>query len=97
MGRDQDELAYLNKTKALNPDFPLTYFYLARIELNRGQDYNGAVALALKGLELKPEASDLPLGYFLLADLYNRLGQEALSQDYARKGQDAARSNPPQR
>ena len=37
------------------------------------------------------------LGYFLLADLYNRLGQDALSQEYARKGQEAARTNPPQR
>jgi tetratricopeptide (TPR) repeat protein len=97
MGRDGDELAYLNKTRALNPDFPLTYFYLGRIELNRGQDYNAAVALVQKGLALKPEASDLALGYFLLADLYNRLGQESLSQEYARKGQDAARANPPER
>ena len=97
LGRDEDELTYLNKTKALNPDFGLTYFYLARIELNRGRDYSAAVALVQKGLALKPEASDLPLGYFLLADLYNRLGQDALSQEYARKGQEAARTNPPQR
>ncbi|MGD0782853.1 MAG: sulfatase-like hydrolase/transferase [Candidatus Aminicenantales bacterium] len=97
MGRDDDELAYLNKTKTLNPDFPLTYFYLARIELNGGRDYNDAVALVQKGLALKPESSDLALGYFLLADLYNRLGQEALSQEFARKGQDATRANPPQR
>jgi arylsulfatase A-like enzyme/Flp pilus assembly protein TadD len=97
MGRDQDELAYLNKTKALNPDFPLTYFYLARVDLNRHQNYEEAVALVKKGIELKPDPPDLPLGYFLLADLYNRLGQEALSQDYARKGQNAARFNPPQR
>jgi tetratricopeptide (TPR) repeat protein len=97
MGRDEDELTYLNKTKALNPDFALTYFYLARIELNRGQDYNAAVALAQKGLALKPEPSDLALGYFLLADLYNRLGQDALSQEYARKGQEAARAHPAER
>jgi len=97
MGREDDELAYLNKTKALNPEFPLTYFYLARVNLNRHQNYEEAVALVKKGIELKPDPPDLPLGYFLLADLYNRLGQEALSQDYARKGQDAARSNPPQR
>ena len=54
MGRDEDELTYLNKTKALNPDFALTYFYLARIELNRGQDYNAAVALAQKGWPSNP-------------------------------------------
>ncbi len=36
------------------------------------------------------EIVDLPLGYFLLADLYNRLGDSARSLEYARKGQAAA-------
>jgi arylsulfatase A-like enzyme/predicted Zn-dependent protease len=91
-GREEDELAFLNRTKGLNPEFPLTYFYLARIDLNRNRDYEEAVALVKKGIELGPEKSDLPLGYFLLADLYNRLGQDALSQEFARKGQEAAKT-----
>lgn len=33
------------------------------------------------------------LGYFLLADLYNRLGNQALSLEYARKGKQLAESN----
>jgi arylsulfatase A-like enzyme/predicted Zn-dependent protease len=90
MGRADDERAALEAAAEAEPDFPLTYFYLARIRLNRGEDYEGAVALVKKGLDLKPDKPDLALGYFLLADLYNRLGDPARSEDYARRGRDAA-------
>jgi arylsulfatase A-like enzyme/predicted Zn-dependent protease len=80
----------LDKCLETDPRFPLTYFYLARIYLNRGQRYQEAIDLAKKGLELKPEKSELPLGYFLLADLYNRTGNAALSEENARLGQAAA-------
>jgi arylsulfatase A-like enzyme/predicted Zn-dependent protease len=86
-GREEE---YLNKCLETDPRFPLTYFYLARIYLNRGERYPEAIELAKKGLELKPEKSELPLGYFLLADLYNRLGRGDLSEENARKGQAAA-------
>jgi arylsulfatase A-like enzyme/predicted Zn-dependent protease len=84
------ELEFLNKCLESDPRFPLTYFYLARIHLNRGERYQEAVDLVKKGLDLKPERSELPLGYFLLADLYNRIGDVVQSEEYARKGQAAA-------
>jgi len=90
MGREDDELATLKKTIEVEPDFPVAYFYLARIRLRRGQDYEEAIALVNKGIELKPVPSELPLGYFLLADLYNRVGDNARSEEYARKGRAAA-------
>jgi tetratricopeptide (TPR) repeat protein len=74
------------------PSFPLTYFYLARIYLNQGQNLNEAIDLVNKGLELKPDKDNLPLGYFLLADLYNRLGDYARSEEYARQGQELLKS-----
>ncbi|NTV80020.1 MAG: sulfatase-like hydrolase/transferase [Candidatus Aminicenantes bacterium] len=90
MGREDDELATLKKTIEVEPDFPVAYFYMARIHLRRGQDYEGAIALVQKGIALKPVPSELPLGFFLLADLYNRVGDNARSEEYARKGQAAA-------
>jgi arylsulfatase A-like enzyme/predicted Zn-dependent protease len=84
------ELEYLNKCREADPRFPLTYFYIARIHLNRGERYREAIDLVRKGIDLKPEKSELPLGYFLLADLYNRIGDNALSQEYAGKGQALA-------
>ena len=90
LGEEDRELEYLRKAAAADPDFPLTYFYIARILLGRGRDLAEAVTLVRKGLDLKPGKDDLPLGYFLLADLYNRLGDAAKSAEYAAKGRAAA-------
>jgi tetratricopeptide (TPR) repeat protein len=89
MGREDEEYDALRKTIEAEPEFPIAYFYLARILLRRGRDVEEAIALVKKGIELRPARSELPLGYFLLADLYNRLGDNALSREYARKGQEA--------
>jgi len=86
-----EEEKYLRLTMEINPDFPLSYFYLARLYLNRGQDLEEAVRLTNRGIELRPDREDLPLGYFLLADIYSRLGDPARSSEYARKGQELAR------
>jgi len=93
LGQAEDELKYLEKTKEINPNFPLSYFYLARIYLNRGERFDEAISLAKKGIELRPEKKDLPLGYFLLADLYNRIGDSVKSSEYARKGKELVQSN----
>ncbi len=86
-GETNEEEKYLKMTLDSNPRFPLTYFYLARIYLNKGEKYEEAVSLVKKGIEFKPEKEELPLGYFLLADLYNRLGDDRKSAEYARLGQ----------
>jgi len=91
-GQENEERKYLEMTMEINPDFPLSYFYLARIYLNREENYEEAIQLVKKGIELRPEPKELPLGYFLLADLYSRLGDAALSAEYARKGQELTRS-----
>jgi arylsulfatase A-like enzyme/Tfp pilus assembly protein PilF len=87
LGRIDEEEKYLRLTMELNPAFPLSYFYLARLYLNRGENYDEAIRLVKKGIELKPEAKELPLGYFLLADLYNRTGDSVRATEYARRGQ----------
>jgi len=85
-GRVDEERTYLEKGILLAPEFALNYFYLARIHLNRGDKFAEAVELVKKGIAQKPEGRDLALGYFLLADLYNRMGDAARSEEYARKG-----------
>jgi len=90
LGNAEREFDTLNACLEANPEFPLTYFYLARIHLNRGERYREAIELVKKGIALKPEIAELPLGYFLLADLCNRVGDNIQSEEYARKGQAAA-------
>ena len=94
IGNEDKELEYLNKCLETDPTFPIAYFYLARIHIRRGQNFEEAIALVKKGIELKPAPADLPLGYFLLADLYNRVGDFVQSEEYARKGRDAAAASP---
>ncbi|MGB9004522.1 MAG: sulfatase-like hydrolase/transferase [Candidatus Aminicenantales bacterium] len=89
-GRVDDEQSCLERGIKIAPKFPLNYFYLARIYLNRGVKFNEAVDFVQKGIGLKPDKSDLALAYFLLADLYNRLGDAAASDRYARLGQATA-------
>ncbi len=72
----------------IEPNFPLTYFYLARIYLNRQERLEEAQDLVRRGIELNPSPKDLALGYFILADIYNRLGNNSLSLEYARRGQE---------
>jgi len=97
LGQEEGELKYLERTMEINPNFPMSYFYLARVYLNRGQKFEEAIELVKKGIDLKPERKDLPLGYFLLADLYNRIGNDALSQEYARKGRELVQNESSQR
>jgi tetratricopeptide (TPR) repeat protein len=83
------ELEYLDMTIESNPEFPLSYFYKARIFLNRGEQFDEAIAMVRKGIELEPEEDQLPLGYYLLADLYNRIGDSAKYNEYLRLGEEA--------
>ena len=94
MGDETREYETLRHCLEVNPEFPLAYFYLARIHLNRRDNLDEAVRLVKQGIDLRPEPEDLPLGYFLLADLYNRLGQDSLSAESARKGRELAAKIP---
>jgi len=76
------EMKYLKMTIDINPDFPLSYFYLGRIYLNQGINHEKAISLVKKGIELKPQKDKLPLGYFLLADLYYRIGDDVRYRKY---------------
>jgi arylsulfatase A-like enzyme/uncharacterized protein HemY len=89
-GNSEKEQETLKRCLEADPKFALTYFYLARLYLRRGERYQEAIDLVKKGLELKPDKAELPLGYFLLADLYNRVGDNARSQECAEKGQALA-------
>ena len=57
------------------------YLYLAKARLDGG-DLAAAEAAARKGLSLQPDARIAPLGHYVLADVYNRLGR---LQDSARE------------
>ncbi|HYA49337.1 MAG TPA: tetratricopeptide repeat protein, partial [Burkholderiales bacterium] len=85
-GQVEKERETLEKCLQADPKFPLTYLFLARLYLGRGERYSEAIDLARKGIALKPEPSMLPGAYFLLAELYKRVGDEARSRECLKKG-----------
>ena len=86
-GKLEQEREILQRCLEADPKFALTYFYLARLYLVRSERYPEAIDLVLKGISLHPEPPELSLGYFLLADLYRRVGEDARSREYAQKAQ----------
>ena len=67
---------YFRQSVDARPEFGTGHLYLAKALLDLG-DLEGAEEAARRGLELKPEADIAPLGHFVLADVYNRLGRPA--------------------
>jgi arylsulfatase A-like enzyme/Tfp pilus assembly protein PilF len=69
-------LAELRKGVELAPTFGPCYFFLAREELDRG-NLAEAERLAGRGLEVDARSEVGPLGYYVLADVFNRRGDAA--------------------
>jgi len=67
-------------------DFANGYLFLASAYLDLNKNFEEAIILAKKGLELAPESEYAPLAHYILADIYNRLGQIEKYHDELRKG-----------
>ncbi|MCK4431168.1 MAG: sulfatase-like hydrolase/transferase [Candidatus Aminicenantes bacterium] len=67
-------------------DFTNGYIYLAKAYLDLGENLDEAIHLAKKGLELGPESEYAPLAHYILADIYNRLGQTDKYYEELQKG-----------
>jgi arylsulfatase A-like enzyme/Tfp pilus assembly protein PilF len=81
----EQEAAYRQAIEA-NPEFGEGYFYLAKLLLDQGRGFDEAVTLARKGLDVAPRSPYAPLGHYVLADLYSRLGRPADAAAEAQKG-----------
>jgi arylsulfatase A-like enzyme/Flp pilus assembly protein TadD len=84
--RPADQEMAFRKAIAINPEFGEGYFYLAKLLLDQGRSFDEAVTLAKKGLEVAPHSEYAPLGHYVLADLYSRLGRRADAAAEASRG-----------
>jgi arylsulfatase A-like enzyme/cytochrome c-type biogenesis protein CcmH/NrfG len=75
-GRRTEALARLREAVTSNPAFGTGYLYLAQALVEEG-DLAGAEEAARKGLSLDPDPKIAPLGHYVLADIYNRMGRPA--------------------
>jgi len=53
-----------------------------------GENFKEAIDLAKKGLELAPESEYASLAHFILADIYNMLGQSDKYSEELERGQE---------
>ena len=86
-GDRQGEVEGFREAIKANPKFARAHLFLAKAYLDRNENFDEAIRLALKGLELEPEAESAPLGHYVLADIYNRLGRHAEYRAELEKGQ----------
>lgn len=70
------------------PDFTVGYFHLAKALMDDGRDLEEAETFVRRGLESEPEGRDGALGYFVLADILNRLGRAAEERQALARGQE---------
>lgn len=89
-------LAELKRGTEQATKFGACYFYLAREALAAGQ-VDDAYDLARRGLEAEPGSPLAALGHYVLADVYNRRGNEARARaeaDEGRRLESRQRSSP---
>ncbi len=89
-GRAGEALAHYRAAVEKKPDFGTGYLYLAKAALDAG-DLKEAEQAAVKGLASAPDPAMAPLGHYVLADVYSRLGREAEAQRHVAAGQRAER------
>ena len=70
----------LSKSIEVNPDFAVGHFFLAKSLIDRNEQLDRAMELARTGLELDPGADMAPMGHYLLADIFTRLGRPEAAQ-----------------
>jgi arylsulfatase A-like enzyme/Tfp pilus assembly protein PilF len=76
-GRPREEAQELKAVIEAEKGFARAYLFLAKAYLDMNENLTEAIQLAEKGLELDPEAESAPLGHYILADIYDRLGRRA--------------------
>ena len=95
VGDREGQIGALKQSIQSNPRFGDGYIYLAKAYLDAGTNLQEAIALAEKGLGYSPRSENRPLGHYVLADLYNRVGRPADAARHVALGRAAERSVEP--
>jgi arylsulfatase A-like enzyme/tetratricopeptide (TPR) repeat protein len=90
-GRAAEAVPHFRAAVEKNPGFGTGYLYLAKALLDTN-DLKGAEEAAMRGLDAKPDAATVPLGHYVLADVYSRLGREADAARQVASGKRAERT-----
>ena len=87
VGDREGQIGALKQSIQSNPYFAEGHVFLAKAYLDRGSNFDEAIALAQKGLALAPQSEYAPLAHYVLADIYNRQGRSREAAQEASRGQ----------
>jgi len=87
-GRTNDAVAHFRAAVEKNPEFGTGYLYLAKTLLDAG-DLAAAERAASAGLALKADPEVVPLGHYVLADIYSRQNRPADAASHVAAGRRA--------
>lgn len=90
----KQEQAYRRAIEA-NVSFAEGYFYLAKLYLDEGRNFDEAVSLARKGLEINPKSEYAPLGHYVIADIYSRTSRTGRRAEAEREAEAGRRLEKP--
>ncbi len=86
LGQEDESARALERTLELDPDYALANLFMARVIMLRNGDLQAAIAMVEKAVAQPLDTPDLTLGYYLLADLYSRIGDHARAEEWAARG-----------
>ena len=74
-GRTREAVVHFRNAVAANPEFGTGFLYLAKALLDAG-DLAASEEAARKGMASNPDPEIAPLGHYVLADVYTRMGRQ---------------------
>ncbi|MFC2169904.1 sulfatase-like hydrolase/transferase [Acidobacteriota bacterium] len=86
MENREKQIEHFRESIKYRPDFANGHLFLAKAYLDSNENLDDAIRLARKGIQLAPQSEYAPLGHFILADIYNRLGQTDKYNEELKKG-----------
>jgi arylsulfatase A-like enzyme/Tfp pilus assembly protein PilF len=85
IGDLEGQIAAFERALEIDPEFAEGHFFLAKAFLDSNENLNKAIELAQKGLSLGPTPAMAPMGHYLLADIFTRMGRAGeAAQEVAR-------------
>ena len=80
VGDREGQIGALEQAIVSNPRFAEGHIFLAKAYLDSGRNFDHAIELARKGLELHPTPDIAPLAHYVMADIFSRKGRPGESQ-----------------
>jgi choline-sulfatase len=86
VGDRDGQIGALKQSIESNPRFAEGHIFLAKAYLDNSRNFDEALGLARKGLDLRPSPEVAPLAHYVMADIYSRMGRPADSAREAAAG-----------